>query len=107
MSERSITFLEPWGQHSWKVKYDGPYENNRIPHVELGSANMGSVKAGDVFPLVNIHATGRQEQGSSQRGAVVWDVVGIINMRNPDRPCQAHFTVYFGPDPHNKVHLMQ
>lgn len=106
MNNRSITFLEPWGQHSWKVKYDGPYENNRIPHVELGSANMGSLKAGDVFPLVNLHAT-----GSSQRGAVMWDVGSdenkCINMRNPNRPCQAHFTVYFGPDPHSKVPLMQ
>jgi hypothetical protein len=110
-SKQIITFLEPWGRNSWKVQYDGPYKNDRPPHVELGEANMGCVKAGDTFPLTNLHASGMKCRpaasnapfGNAGNGAVMWDVEGLQNLRNPGRPQKAHFTVYFGPDAYGKM----
>ena len=32
---RTVTFTEAWGRRSWKVAYDGPYENTRDKHVEV------------------------------------------------------------------------
>lgn len=118
---RQITFLEPWGRHSWKVQYDGPYDNDRPPHVELGESNMNCVKAGDTFTLSNLHCS-----GNVAKGAVMWDVgvanessryavlrtdpadvasdvKTVQNLRNPARPQKAHFTVYFGADAYDKL----
>lgn len=89
--ERTITFSEPWGKNSWKVNYDGPYDNNRLPHVEVGETNMNRYNAGEIYKLVNLRSTGR---------AIMWDVVGVDNSREKGG---AHFTVYFGPDAKVKV----
>ena len=85
----SVTFTEKWGAKSWKVSYDGPYENNREPHVEVGAANMDNYRAGDTFALANKHLHGK---------AVMYDVVGCQNGRHT-----AHFTVYFGDDAASKM----
>ena len=82
---RSIEFDKPWGGRSWLVKYSGPYDNDRPPHVEVGAAGMDSVKAGQVCTLTNLRRRGR---------AVMWDVVGVKN-----GSYGAHFTVYFGNEP--------
>lgn len=57
--ERFITFLEPWGKRSWKVTFDGPYENDRFPHVEVGEENMNKHIAGEKHALSNLHASAK------------------------------------------------
>jgi hypothetical protein len=42
-NSRSVTFTEPWGDKSWKVKYDGPYENDRLAHVEVCQCRPGVI----------------------------------------------------------------
>lgn len=106
--KRTVTFLEPWGRQSWRVQYDGPYENNRQPHVELGEAGMASVKAGDTFQLTNLHCN-----GNANKGAVMWNLkdaqfqTNLMNLRNPAKPSKAHFTVYFGPNAYEKLPTMR
>lgn len=78
-----ITFLKPWGKNSWLVTYDGPYNNARPAHVEVGEVNMQKYKAGFKFTLSNLHASGN---------AVMWDVDRLKN----DKGQRAHFTVYYG-----------
>jgi hypothetical protein len=86
---RTVTFTEPWGQKSWKVSYDGPYENTRDKHVEVGEENMKLHKKGDTYTLSNLHVHG---------DAVMWDVSGCKNGQ-----FIAHFTVYYGKNAAVKV----
>lgn len=94
--ERTITFLEPWGKRSWKVAYDGPYENNRIPHVEVGNDNMDKHVAGEKHVLVNLHVSGK---------ALMFDIPDCANSLSRDK--SAHFTVYFGSDARQKMTQFQ
>lgn len=57
-----ITFLKPWGKNSWLVTYDGPYNNTRPAHVEVGEVNMQKYKPGFKFTLSNLHASGNAMQ---------------------------------------------
>lgn len=90
--ERTITFFEVWGKNSWKVKYDGPYDNNRFPHIEVGSENIDKHVAGEVYKLSNLHVSGK---------AIMWDVEDCKNALSRDG--FAHFTVYFGPDAKKRI----
>lgn len=83
-SDRSIIFTKPWGKRSWLVEYDGPYNNSRPPHVEVVDFDP---TPGSSHPLKNLHVMGGK--------ALVWDVEDVTN-----RGEQAHFTVYYGDDPH-------
>lgn len=94
--ERFITFLEPWGKRSWKVTFDGPYENDRFPHVEVGEENMNKHVAGEKHALSNLHASGK---------ALMWDVADCVNSLSRDK--RAHFTVYFGADARQKISAFQ
>lgn len=87
---RNVTFVGPWpGGDAWLVNYTGPYENDRPPHVQVGTDP-------DVIPrfacLTNLRAATSK--------AVEWDVVGVINKAAND---VAHFTVYYGPDASSRV----
>lgn len=83
MSSRSIKFLEPWGRRSWLVEYDGPYKNNRPPHVEVIGYTPTS---GQVCALSDLRVVSPR--------ALAWTVEGARNKHDP-----AHFTVYFGDAP--------
>jgi len=85
-TSRTIIFLERWGRKSWRVAYDGPYENDRDKHVECVGF---SPHAGMQCVLSNLHCDGK---------AVMWDVEGVTNGSHG-----AHFTVYFGNDARQKV----
>lgn len=85
-----IVFDKPWGKKSWLVKYDGPYNNTRPAHVEVGEINMGKYKPGFKFTLSNLHTSG---------GAVMWDVDRLKNEKGQ----RAHFTVYYGSDPQGQL----
>lgn len=76
----TVTFTEKWGRQSWKVSHTCPkYTNDRIPHVEVGSAQTDTHSSGETYTLSNIHA---------RNGAVMWDVDGCLNGKH-----KAHFTV--------------
>ena len=90
---RTVTFTAPWGRRSWRVEYDGPYENDRLPHVEVGTENMDAHVPGEVHTLSRLHVRGK---------AVMWDVDGCLNRKH-----KAHFTVYFGPDAASRVLELQ
>ena len=80
---RTIKFTKPWGQRSWLVEYDGPFSNNRPPHVEV----IGYTPTpGQECALTNLHVISPR--------ALAWDVEGVTN-----RGRGAHFTVYFGDSP--------
>ena len=61
----SITFMRPWGQRSWTVYYNGPYDNNRRMHVELRTKDeyernipgtlWHTMQQGMTFELTDIH----------------------------------------------------
>lgn len=80
---RSVKFTKPWGRRSWLVDYDGPYNNNRPPHVQV----IGYTPTpGQVCTLTNLHTISPR--------ALAWEVEGVT-----DKGGRAHFTVYFGDSP--------
>lgn len=90
MTERTITFKEPWGRKSWLVIYDGPYANDRPPHVEVGADAMKNHVPGETHVLRHLHVAGR---------AVMWDI-------DSDN-LHGHFTVYFGSDARQRMSEFQ
>jgi hypothetical protein len=90
--ERNVTFTGPWsGGDAWLVDYTGPFENDRPPHVQVGTKNV-TVHAGLFACLSNIHTAGSK--------AIEWDVDGVWNsaLNEP-----AHMTVYYGPNAKSKI----
>lgn len=81
--DRSITFTGPWGRKSWHVNYDGPYNNNRPPHVEVQGFTPD---VGRAYKLRDLRAISSK--------ALAWTVEGAYNSGR-----EAHFTVYFGDNP--------
>ena len=61
----SITFMRHWGPRSWTVFYNGPYDNIRRMHVELGTQDecdrnvqgtlWHTMQKGTTVDLVDIH----------------------------------------------------
>jgi len=82
-SQRFVTFREPWGKRSWLVDYDGPYENDRKSHVELGESNMKSVQSGQRANITDLRR---------ERNAILWTVEDVHHQNKR----LAHFTVAFG-----------
>ena len=92
--ERTITFTKPWGRKSWLVNFEGKYENDRPPHVELVSQKelddgvrdsiYHTMVSGTQFGLKDLHRNGN---------TIAWRVEGLMreNGRTP-----AHFTVHYG-----------
>ena len=79
---KTITFKKKWGDNSWLVDYNGPYENPRPPHVEVS----GEIREGFVSTISNPHIVGGKA-----------DVYDVDKLRT--RGHLAHLTVYFGPNP--------
>jgi hypothetical protein len=74
-----IVLLRPWDSgynDSWLVSYDGPYSNDRPPHIAVGQHRMTEFHSGQRLSLQNRHTVGP---------ATMWDVTGT----------DAHFTVDF------------
>ena len=90
-----LTFVERWGRKSWKVRYLGPYDNTRIPHVEVrrASAPLEQIDLRNAtFRLANLRR--RRDREGCMTEAVVWDVVGLWVAGAGDT--LAHFTVHYG-----------
>lgn len=83
-NKRYITFLKPWGKRSWLVEYDGPYHNDRQPHVEIGEGHLESVQPGQRAYLSSLRKHGP---------AFMWTVNNVWNYQHNE---PAHFTVGFG-----------
>ena len=80
--KKEITFGERWGRRSYLVTYDGPYENDKPPHVQTPEENL----TGKTFQL-----GARKQVRVRDKTAVIYDVPGVTN-----RGEVAHITVYFG-----------
>ena len=68
---------------SWLVDYDGPYENDRKPHVEVGENNMKLLRSGQRANLTNLRR---------ERNSIMWTVNNVYHQNGR----LAHFTVAFG-----------
>lgn len=91
--QRTITFNTIWGQNSWLVDYNGPYDNKRPPHVAVGVVNINSHVPGEVYTLSNLRRQGN---------AIMWTVDGLYHTGANGTTTSAHFTVYYGRDAHLK-----
>lgn len=91
VTNRSITFVKPWGMKSWLVNYNGPYLNSKPPHVEVVNFIPNTNRS---YRLTNLHLMGRN--------AVVWDVVGAKNNGST-----AHFIVYYGANAASQLKNLQ
>ena len=86
MASRVLTFLKPWGIHSWLVSYDGPWDSGTggLQHVEVGILAMENYSPGQTFFLSNLHVAGE---------AFVCDINTYINNKRHE---VAHFIVAYG-----------
>ena len=86
LNHRQIEFIEPLGNKSWRVRFNGWYRNDRQPHVELRAHenDLGTpydtMIPGTIYNLINFRKT---------KHAMMWDVEGLVLK---DKKL-AHFTV--------------
>lgn len=89
--QRRITLRTIWGKNSWLVHYNGPYNNERYPHVAVGATNINSHRPGEVYTLSNLRRQGN---------AIMWTVDDLYHTGTNGVTTNAHFTVYYGKDAH-------
>ena len=93
---RKIRFYDEWGPRSWLVYYDGPYCNNRPPHVQLRGRTCQTntiydrMLPGTEYELVNLRKIGT---------AVMWTVEGLLVLDQHGNETAAHFIVHNGDLP--------
>ena len=97
---RNIMFAEKWGERSWLVQYDGPYDNPRPRHVQLraDASKLGTpydtMVAGAEYKLVELHQIAKN--------TIAWCVDDLVLNpweKDPKKRERAHFTVHHGNRP--------